>query len=109
MIWVDGLSPNAFGLRQGAEADECDVLVQNQVGRYRFEIPAEPPFFLKARAKSGTGKIFGHVAQNASANKYAAFRTEREREIAGDGSEHRAKHIDDGATGRTGTLRLRSG
>ncbi len=49
-------------------------------------------------------KIFGHVTQNASGNEYSAPRTEREREIAGDRPEHRAKHIDGGAARRTRSL-----
>src|ERR1019366_3319458 len=63
-IWVNGISANAFNLRQAAQADECGILVQNEIGRNRFEIFAEPPFFLKTRAKSGADEIFGHVTQN---------------------------------------------
>src|ERR1019366_8290431 len=103
-IWVNGISANAFDLRQAAQADECGIFVQNEIGRNRFEIFAEPPFFLKTRTKSGADKIFGHVAQNAPGNEYSAPRADREREIAGDGAKHRAEHIDGSAAGRTATL-----
>jgi hypothetical protein len=43
MISVDGISTNAFDLRQGAKTDERDIFVQNEIGRNRFEIFAELP------------------------------------------------------------------
>src|SRR5450631_1104775 len=104
MISVNAISANAFDLRQGAKADERDILVQNEIRRNRFEIFAEPPLFLKARTKSGANKIFGHVTQNAPGDEYAAPRTERQRQIGGDSPKHRAKHIDGSAAGRTSAL-----
>src|ERR1035437_1548846 len=103
-IWVNGISANAFNLRQAAQADECGLLVQNEMGRNPFEIFAEPPFSLKTHAKSGADEIFGHVTQNAPGNEYSAPRADRKREIAGDGAKHRAEHIDRSAAGRTATL-----
>ena len=58
-IWVDAVSANAFDLRQGAQTDECDILVQNKIGWNRFEIFAKPPFVLKTRAKWGRAKYSG--------------------------------------------------
>ena len=100
---------NAFDLRQTTQADECGILVQNEIDRNRFEIFSEPPFFFKTRTKLRAGKIFGHVTQNASGNKYPAPRTEREREIAGDRPEHRAEHVGGSAARRTGPRASRPG
>src|SRR5487761_2034849 len=82
-IWVDVVSANALDLRQVAQTYECGILVQNKIGWDRLEIFAKPPLVLEARPKWRPGKIFGHVAQNASGNEYATLCTEREREIAG--------------------------
>src|SRR5664279_3482750 len=91
----------AFDLRQSAQTCERGVLVENEIGGNRFEIFAEPPFFSKARTKLRANEIFRHMTQNASGNEYSAARPERERKIAGDGAEHRAKHVDGGAAGLT--------
>src|SRR5665647_1798923 len=100
-ISVIGISAYTFDVGQTAQTDERGVLVENEIGGNRLEILAEPPFFFKTRTKLRADKIFGHMTQNASANEYSAPRPEREREIAGDSPEHRAKHVDSGAAGRT--------
>ena len=50
-IWMGAVSAKTFGLPQSAQADECDVVVESEIGRYRREICLEPSLVFETRAK----------------------------------------------------------
>src|SRR5262249_8236015 len=82
----------ALTLDDGDQSDERRIGVDDHARRDRFEIGADATLAFEARAKLRLHEVMRDARHDAAREAYAAARAKQQREIAGYGAEHRAKH-----------------
>src|SRR5205823_14348394 len=76
------------------QADESREGVNDDIGGNARKVRAQATLVLEPFAKRAGRKSRAELRDDAAGDVDAPARAEREREIAGDGSEHGAEHVD---------------